>query len=356
MAFIKLTYGWPKRYKFVPVDEEIHSIFGMLTICADFTDDGKYAIQVNDSYPSDPSNKASELVRVAKCIEVDLGQKVTFDYHTIEWDYMRGHYHSYDTIEAVVVEDDVALAETDDDVVKALVYYYKEDYQKAWQLLTPLLAPDQFYRVNQPAHQLVGWMYELGCGVEKDLKKAYVHCLYARDYVGIDRFYDYGFGKNILDVEIINKFWGDDDWDEYHALLLLNDIGESDYAYNAMIERANDWFYSDKEKTSKRADYLHNHKYVALARKTACLWAMERCDYTFGASEKFLLFAGAYCSYLSQGHEGSCSYVKDNGGGSVAHLKSASFAEWWLDKAIEGGDKFAIKAKQFIQKSKEQQQ
>ena len=137
MAFIKLTYGWPKRYKFVPVDEESHSIFGMLTICADFTDDGKYAIQVNDSYPSDPSNKASELVDDTKCIEVDLGQKVTFDYHTIEWDYMRGHYHSYDTIEAVVVEDDVALHETDDDVVKALVYYYKEDYQKAWQLLTP---------------------------------------------------------------------------------------------------------------------------------------------------------------------------------------------------------------------------
>ncbi|MBQ4272143.1 MAG: hypothetical protein IJB95_00610, partial [Clostridia bacterium] len=158
MAFIKLTYGWPKRYKFVPVDEESHRIFGMLTILADFTDDGKYAIQVNDSYPSDPSNKASELVDVTNCIEADLGQKVTFDYHTIEWDYMRGHYHSYDTIEAVVVEDDVALAETEDDVVKALVYYYKEDYQKAWNLLTPLLAPDQFYRVNEQAHQLVGRM------------------------------------------------------------------------------------------------------------------------------------------------------------------------------------------------------
>ena len=354
MAFIKLTYGWPKRYKFVPVDEESHSIFGMLTISADFTDDGKYAIQVNDSYPSDPSNKASELVDDTQCIQVDLGQKVTFDYHTIEWDYMRGHYHSYDTIEAVVVEDDVALHETDDDVVKALVYYYKEDYQKAWQLLTPLLAPDQFYRVNRPAHQLVGLMYEFGCGVEKDLKKAYIHYLYARDYERFDEMSYHGFGRGVL--ESPRKLWNDNDWDEYHALLLLNDIGESEYAYNAMIERANDWFYSDKEKTSKRADYLHNHKYVALARKTACLWAMKRCDYTFGASEEFLLFAGAYCSYLSQGHEGSCSYVKDNGGGSVAHLKSTSFAEWWLDKAIEGGDAFAIKAKQFIQKSKEQQQ
>ena len=336
------------------MDEESHYIFGMMTISAGFTDDGKYAIQVNDSYPSDPSNKASELVHVTKCIEVKLGQEVTFDYHTIEWNNSRGHYHSYDTIKAVVVKDDVALEETDDDVVKALVYYYKEDYQKAWELLTPLLGADQFYRVNKQAHQLVAHMYEFGCGVEKDLKKAYIHYLYARDYERFDEMSYHGFGRGVL--ESPRKLWDNNDWDEYHALLLLNNIGESDYAYNAMIERANNWFYEDKEKTSKRADYLHNHKYVALARKTACHWAMKRCDYTFGASEKFLLFAGAYCSYLSQGHEGSCSYVQDNGGGSVAHLKSASFAEWWLNKAIEGGDAFAIKAKQFIQKSKEQQQ
>ena len=354
MAFIKLTYGWPKRYKFVPIDESSHSIFGMMTIFADFTDDGKYAIQVSDSYPSDPSNKASELVGVKKYIEVKLGQEVTFDYHTIEWNNMRGHYHGYDTIKAVVVDDDVALAETDDDVVKALVYYYKEDYQKAWELLTPLLGADQFCRVNEQAHQLVAQMYEFGDGVEKDLKKTYIHYLYAKDYDSFGRFFDRGFGRGVL--ESPRKLWLDNDWDEYHALLLLNNIGESDYAYNAMIERANDWFFSDQEKQSKRADYKRNHKYVALARKTACLWAMKRCDYAFGASEKFLLFAGAYCSYLSQGHEGNCSYVQDNGGGSVAHLKSASFAEWWLNKAIEGGDKFAIKAKDFMQKSKEQQQ
>lgn len=354
MAFIKLTYGWPKRYKFVPVDEKSHSIFGMLKISADVTEDGKYTIQVDDSYPSDPSNKASELVDVTNLIEADFGQEVAFDYHTIEWNYIRGHYHSYDTIKAVVVGDDVALAETDDDVVKALVYYYKADYKKVWQLLAPLLEPDQFCRVNQQAHQLVAQMYEFGYGVEKNGKKAYIHYLYAKDYESFGRFFDRGFGNGIL--ENPDELWCGNDWDEYHALLLLNDIGESDYAYNAMIERANDWFYRDKEKTSKRADYLHNHKYVALARKTACLWAMERCDYQFGASEEFLLFAGAYCSYLAQGHEGSCSYVKDNGGGSVAHLKSTSFAEWWLNKAIESGDEFAIKANAFMQASKEKQQ
>ena len=353
MKFIKITYGWPKKFKFVPVDEEIHKLFGQCYISASLTEDGKYFIQFDDSYHSDPNNVASELVDVTKCAEVKRGKKVYFAYSTIEWSYLKGKYHSQEDFTAEIVNDDVALAETDDDVVKALVYYNREDYQKALELITPLLEPDQFYRVNEQAHQLLALMYELGYGVERDRKKAYIHYLYARDYECFYNLFYHGFGKGVL--ENPDALWRNNDWDEYHVLLLLDNIGESDYAYNAMLERADTWFYLEEEKKTKRADYKHNHKYVAFARKTACLWAMDRCDYTFGASEKFTLFAGAYLSYLSQGHEGACSYETDNGGGSKGQHTSVSFAERWIERGVADGDEFAIKAKAFIQKSKEQQ-
>lgn len=352
MEFIKIGYGWPKKYKFLPVDEQSHHVFERCSILAEITDDGKYYIQVSDCYHGDANNIASQLVDVTKHVEVKRGEEVYFDYCIIECDHVRGKYHSHESFTAVIVSDDIALAETDDDVVRALVYYEREDYQKALDLIVPLLEPDEFCRVNEQAHQLLAQMYQFGHGVEKDLKKAYIHYLYARDYERFDEMSHHGFGRGVLESTL--KLWRNNDWDEYHVLLLLDNIGEKDYAYKAMIERADNCFFLDEEKKTKHADYKRNHKYVALARKTACQWAMKRCDYAFGASEKFLLFAGAYCSYLSQGHEGNCSYVSDNGGGSVAHLKSASFAEWWLNKAIEDGDIFAIKAKAFMEKSKEQ--
>ena len=351
MKFIKITYGWPKKFKFVPANGQNYKVLG-LEICAIENDDSSYTIDTFDHKLSDPNNVASELVPVDKSFVVKVDEKIWASYCTIAWSYLKGKYHSQEDFTAEIVNDDVALAETDDDVVKALVYYNREDYQKALELITPLLEPDQYYRVNEQAHQLLALMYELGYGVERDRKKAYIHYLYARDYEGFYNLFYHGFGKGVL--ENPDALWRNNDWDEYHVLLLLDNIGESDYAYNAMLERADTWFYLDEEKKTKRADYKHNHKYVALARKTACLWAMDRCDYTFGASEKFLLFAGAYCSYLSQGHEGACSYVSDNGGGSVAHLTSASSAEWWLNKAIQEGNEFAICAKVFIAKAKEQ--
>ena len=351
MMFIKVSFGWPKRHIFLPADNKPHKVFQRLTVLANQSRDGRYTIKLSDTYHSDPSNIASELVCVDKTVEVEPGEKVNLEYTTVEWSYLRGKYHSHESLSAVIVDEEVVLAEADDAVVKAEIYYQRGDYQRALELIRPMLLPGNFYKVNKAAHRLLGDMYEHGSGVEKDLALAYVEYLYAEDYDSIVRMISFGYGIGAADEFLMPT---PDEWDEYHALLLLDRAGESDYAYKRMRERASNWFYRDEEKNSTRADYLHEHKYTALARRTACTWAMERCDREFGASESFLLFAGAYFSYLSQGHEGACSYVKDNGGGSTAHLKNKGAAERWLDKAIEEGDEFAISIKAFIERSKEE--
>ena len=348
MKFIKLTYGWPKRYKFVPADGKAYNALGF-DIIAEKNNDGSYTISTFDHKRKEPNNVASELVEVDNTFTVNVGEEVLASYCIIEWNYIRGAYNSLEDYRMEIVDETIALAETDDDVVKAMIYLQRGNYNDALSLVSKHLDVDMFFDVNDEAYKLMAKMLENGLGVEKDIDKAYIHYLYAKSFVEVVRFWEMGYGHDVLNE------WNNVEWDEYHALLLLNSVGEGDYAYNAMKERADTWFYLDEEKKTKRADYLHNHKYVALARKTACLWAMDRCDYAFGASEKFTLFAGAYCSYLSQGHEGACSYVSDNGGGSVAHLTSASSAEWWLNKAIQEGNEFAIKAKAFTEKSKEQQ-
>lgn len=348
MKFIKLTYGWPKRYKFVPADGKAYNALGF-DIIAEQNDDGSYTISTFDHKRKEPNNVASELVEVDNTFTVHVGEEVLASYCTIEWNYIRGAYNSHEDYRIAIVDDDVALAETDDDVVKAMIYLQRGNYNDALSLVSKHLDVDMFFDVNDDAHKLLAKMLENGLGVEKDVDKAYMHYLYAKSFEDIARFWSMGYGHDVLDR------FNNIDWDEYHALLLLASVGQGEYAYQRMKKIANEWFYKDEEKLSQRQDYLHKHKFVALSRKTACLWAMAKGDHTFGASEKFTLFAGAYLSYLSQGHEGQCSYETDNGGGSKGQHTSVSFAERWIDRGVADGDEFAIKAKAFIQKSKEQQ-
>lgn len=348
MRFIKLTYGWPKRYKFVPADGKAYNALGF-DIIAEQNDDGSYTIITFDHERKEPNNVASELIEVDNTFTLHVGEEVLASYCTIEWTYIRGAYNSLEDYRIAIVEEDVALAETDDDVVKATIYLQRGNYNKALNLVGKHLDANMFFKVNNDAHKLMAKMLENGLGVQKDLYKAYVHYLYAKSFEDVARFWQLGYGHEVID-RLSNI-----DWDEYHALLLLASVGEGEYAYKRMVNNASNWYYKDEEKTSTRADYLHKHKFVALSRKTACLWAMAKCDYTLGASEEFTLFAGAYLSYLSQGHEGACSYETDNGGGSKGQHTSVSFAERWIDRGVADGNEFAIKAKAFIQKSKEQQ-
>lgn len=346
MNFIKISYGSPKRYIFVPADGQKHNVLG-LDINACQNDDGSYTINTFDFERKQPNNVASELVPVDNSYVAPVGKQIWASYCTIDWDYLHGCRNSTESFCVTIVCEDVALAEGDD-VTKATIFVERDEYQKALELVKGNLDADVFYRVNNNAHRLMAKMLEYGLGVEKNLDKAFVHYLYAKSFEDIARFLQLGFGKGVLDD-------AEPYWDEYHALLLLAAVGESNYAYNRMVNNASNWYYKDEEKTSTRADYLHKHKFVALSRKQACLWAMERGDYKFGGSEKFTLFAGAYLSCLSQGHEGACSYETDNGGGSKGQHTSVSIAERWLDRGVQDGNEFAIKAKAFIQKSREQQ-
>lgn len=350
MKFLEIKYDFPSSsVKYIVIDGEKHSIGSVLSVKATDLGNGTYRVQSFSADRKDPSNVASELIPVEYTHTVCEGEVCSGMYTKIEWTYITGCYNSHYSYKATVVDETAIPHKHRDPIVMAHIHFAAAEYDKVEEILAPLLSSDEDvpYIVKRAAHKIEAKLNEYGLGREKNPEQAYIQYLYAMSYSDIVRFMDMGYGQGVLSEDYHTL-----DWDEYHTLLLLSDIGETDYAYQRMIHIADIWYYKDAEKNADRADYFHIHKYLAQSRLTACVWIMEREDAQYVENKKFIMFLGAYFSYLEQGHEGACSCEIDNGGGSFAYQKQPIIAERWIAKAIEAGNDLALRGQSFIDRVK----
>ena len=348
MKFLKVQYDWDEKYLvYIPVDNKRHKILPNLFVQATCNKAGGFTVYSRAFESKDPKNEGAEMLPIDEIHTVKEGEVFKFNRSKVTWDYFKGHYNSTVVCKAQVLDSSVVFCESKNPVITALIYLENGEYESAQKLIEPLLSVSQYYSegVNEGAHEIMAKIYELGH--KKDLNKAYIHYLYAQSYENVVRFLNMGYGAGVLEETPTEE-----EWDEYHALCLLYGAGEKDFAYGKMIYNAGFWCYKDSIKNSKNPQIIREHKYVAFARKQACEWIMQRKDAKQVENENFILFLGAYCSYLAQGHEGGCSYEIDNGGGSVAMHRSVISAERWMDKEIERGNEFALRGKKFINEIK----
>ena len=344
MKLLKIQYNLgDKDYIYIPLDGKDYTI-GHGLIIRGFENNDKYKIVSTSFERIDPNNQLSELQYYSNEYEVNINQSFLGSYSTLEWSYLKGNYYSTDDFRAIVINAKDEIELIGDDVLKAKIYLYDGEYQKANLLLDPLLINDDT-NTNYNAYKLKGEIYEKGLGVEQDLEKAYIHYLYSESREDIQRFLKMGYSN--ISTEDIDKIYKIDKCEIYQ---LLYEVGKKDYAYKKIIYYAGMWIYKDSEKESKKEDYLKERELLAKCRKLACQWIMERNDYKYIENNKFKLFLGAYCSYLIQGHEGMCTYEVDNGGGSMGYGTNISAAERYIEK-LANENEFVTECINYLEKA-----
>lgn len=347
MYFLKVTYDIScGKFTIIPADGEHHGITQGLSALARDNGDRTFTLEMLTWERNNPQNTALEKKEIRTLHTVKAGKQCLGQYSQSEWSYMKGIYYRHPSYEAKVIDGKTALKESDDPVIKAQVYVEMGKYRHADKLLTPILPPDpkHYYFVNKNAHKLQAMRYELGLGVKKDLGKAYIHYLYAEAYDDIVRFMDMGYGKGVLSEHHRSL-----DWNEYYPLRLLHAAGERAYAEYRINWNANCWTYDRNEKEATKRTNAKWYKANALCRRQVCEWMMANAKNA--DIDRFTLMLGAYLAYLSEGHEGSCSGIReDPETGSKSNTTSLWWAEKYIASAVAAGNSFAIQGKGFIDK------
>ena len=333
-------------YVYIGIDSRTRVICPNLQIRAVDNNDGTYKVISFSSRREQPNYYTIYDVTPDNMECVITEDEICHGYYSgTKWTYLSGVYNvSYDYHASVVSASDV-ISNSLDAPTLAAAYIELGDYEKARSLVDPILAPDPnyYYFVNREANRVKAQMLEKALGCEKSLDEAFFHYLYAQDYESIVRFMDMGYGKGVLSEDYHSL-----DWDEHYVLKLLYSLKKDDDVFYRMIFLAECFTYKHKEKISKRDKALKKHKSGALARLCASEWIMERGDYKNVENGNLELFLGAYFSWLSQGHEGMCSYENDNGGGSMSQGTSLSCARKYLQDAAEAGSELALRALKYI--------
>lgn len=349
MYYLKIRPDISKnQFTFIPADGELHGVTKGLATSLTEKDDVNFLVEAITWERDNPNNTSLPKKEIRTSHTLKIGEICSGTYSISEWSYLEGVYYRHPSFEVEVVDGSVALKESDDPVVQAQVHLEMGNYQKADELLNPILPPDpnNYYFVNREANKLQAQRYELGLGVEKNLDKAYIYYLYAQSFTEIVRFMDRGYGRGVFNI--YHRLL---DWNEYYTLKLLYVAGECEYAEYRMHWNANCWTYDSAEKEATKITEAKEHLTRALCRRQVCEWMMEK-----GAGnvdkEKFTLYLGAYFSYLQNGHEGSCSYVCEYDDRKYNDTSVLS-AKSYIKEAIELGQ-FAIKANAFIDTIKEE--
>ena len=352
MYFLKVTYDiLTNECTVIPIDGEYHKIASGLSASAKDNGNGRFNIQTLSWERKNPNDENCIKNEICKSHTLKVGEKCEDSYSVTEWSYIKGVYYTHPSYFVEIIDGITALNQSDDSFIKAQVHLSLGEYERVDELLNPILLPDKnhYYFVNSNANKLQAKRYELGLGVEKNLNKAYVHYLFANSYADVIRLMDMGYGKGVLEDDY-RKI----DWNEYYALKLLYAVGEKEYAEYKIYWNAGCWTYSSNQKQEKSNDNAKWNKTVALCRKQACEWMMDKNSLTVSEIEKLTLFSGAYLSYLKQGHEGACSYVSENfEDGCKSNQTSVLSAKGYINEAVEKGNEFAIRIKSFIDVVKE---
>lgn len=341
MYYLKIIYDISTdECVFIPADGEHRGVTQGLSACAKDNGDATFSVETL-SFESHGNTRKEKEIR--KTRRVKLGQKCSDSYSVSEWSYLEGVYYRHPSCEFEVVDASVALKESEDPVVKAAVYVDMGEYEKADELLLPILPPDPnyYYFVNREANKLQARRYEAGLGVEKDPDRAYIHYLYAESTSDVIRFMDMGYGKGVLEEDCRSI-----DFCEYHFYKLLHAAGETEYAEYRVFWGAGCWLYEWHEKDSTDKKDMLERKSCALCRRQACEWIMQKSDKEKVLSGKFTLYLGAYLAYLEEGSEGKCTYIYEDDGSRLRNTSIYS-AESYVKRAIENGNEFAIRAKAF---------
>lgn len=341
MLFLKVIYDISTGdCKFLPIDGKEHRVCGGLGVSAIDMGDGSYAVEISTYEREDPNVKDS----VMKCLKtmhtLKKGDNVSSSYSVSEWSYLEGCYYSHPTCRASLVDAKSVLDASSDGVLKATVYIAMGEYEKARESVLPYLSHNWYIYKEDRAHLIYAQMNEQGLGMEQNMLEAFKHYLIAESQADIVRFINMGYGAGVLDEdpEKVN-------WDFYHSLMLLDSIGEHDYAYKQMGCRASSWTYTREEKESAKPEDIARHKYTAFARLKACQWIMERGDEAPVHNEDFILYLGAYLNWQRVGHEDDCTYwsLTDERG-----MRSVLSAKISIRNAVEEGNELAIRGKAFI--------
>ena len=346
MKLIKVIYDSASaKQAFVLIDGAEHAICPGLSILASEVG-GVYTITAYTSGKNRTKQPGFEAAREAQAHTINDGESKSGVYTTTEWSYLKGVEsvsRSY-TISVVDINEALSSPSTSQ-TLKARLYLFVGDYKKADELLLPLLDFNWYLYINKEAHALMAYGYEEGLGLEKNLDLAFRHYLLAEAREDIIRFLDMGYAKGAF-KEDYHAF----SWDIYHTLLVLDFMGERDFAYKQMIVRAaNDWCYTWEEKESTDRELVANRYNSAMARKQAAEWIIERRDKTEARGEHLVLFLGAYYAYLKTGSEDRCTYYDDDGG---VGQTSAYRALDYVTEAQQKGEELAIKGLALIAEAK----
>lgn len=341
MKLLEIKYDFPNfLVKYALTDGQRVSVCPVLSVSASCNPDGTFTVCSFSSEKKKPNDARSSINLIEYTHVVSENEECEGIYSRTTWSYLKGIENVHYSYCAKIVDDSIALENSSDPVIKAHIYLSRGLYNEADKLLEPVLPPDKsyYYFVNLAANKLQAQRYENGIGVEKNLDKAYIHYLYARSYEDIARFMEMGYGKNVF-----NKALCVDELLEFHTYMLLHAVGETEYAEYRVSWNAGCWIYKTEEKESQDPHDIKERKSNALCRKQYCEWAMSGKSLKNFTVEKFILYIGAYFSYLENGHEGRCTYTYDD-----SYETSVSSAKMYLESALEKGDELAIRAQSFI--------
>ena len=350
MKLLEIKYNLSEsKVKYILTDGNQYAICPILSVSAEDNGDGSYTVRSFSADRKQPNTSASKTEPLEYTHTVREGEVCSGLYNRVEWTYIDGCYNDHRVYEAMIVDREIALRESDDPVIKAQIYLSMGEYAEADRLLAPIIPPDpnHYFFVNGEANRLQAQRYELGLGVEKNLDKAYIHYLYAESFDDLIRFIEMGYGEDVLgDGFDFSEFC------EYHFYMLLYAAGEREYAKYRVLWDAGCWLYEWDEKDSVQEDDIRERRSIALCRRQACEWIIQEKDEANVLNGKLTLYLGAYLAYLEVGSEGKVTYVYEDDGSKCRETSILS-ANVYIEQAIEAGNELAIRGKEFIDSVKE---